>query len=160
MERHGACSVADKGNRRASVCSEAAEVLQLSGTGTAAQGMHSCSSECEVLRHEAYRKAAQGRKEWWHKACTITAHGLELAVHGACSIAVQNLLGTLFWNAIGSKRLEQKSMSLTEQQHWMAFSLWLLAVQPLGSEDILPVGIELKHGNEHERHLESLKWHR
>ena len=96
MERHGACSVADKGNRRASVCSEAAEVLQLSGTGTAAQGMHSCSSECEVLRHEAYRKAAQGRKEWWHKACTITAHGLELAVHGASNMAVQNLLGTLF----------------------------------------------------------------
>ena len=112
MERHGACSVADKGNRRASVCSEAAEVLQLSGTGTAAQGMHSCSSECEVLRHEAYRKAAQGRKEWWHKACTITAHGLELAVHVACSIAIQNLLGTLFWNAIGSKRLAKKKHEL------------------------------------------------
>ena len=72
----------------------------------------------------------------------------------------KTFLEHFFWNAIGSKRLEKKSMSLTEQQHWMAFSLWLLAVQPLGSEDILPVGIELKHGNEHERHLETLKWHR
>ena len=54
---------------------------------------------------------------------------------------------------LAAKDLKKKSMSLTEQQHWMAFSLWLLAVQPLGSEDILPVGIELKHGNEHERHL-------
>ena len=72
----------------------------------------------------------------------------------------KTFLEHFFWNAIGSKRLEKKSMSLTEQRHWMAFSLWLLAVQPLGSEDILPVGIELKHGNEHERHLETLKWHR
>ena len=69
------------------------------------------------------------------------------------------------WNTfsgmpLAAKDLKKKNMSLTEQQHWMAFSLWLLAVQPLGSEDILPVGIELKHGNEHERHLETLKWHR
>ena len=64
------------------------------------------------MRHEAYRKAAQGRKEWWHKACTITAHGLELAVHVACSIAIKNLLGTLFWNAIGSKRLGKKKHEL------------------------------------------------
>ena len=86
-----------------------AEVLQLSGTGIAAQllKLRVCS-----FAARACRKAAQGRQQWWHKACSIAAHGLDFAARRVCSIAVQSLLGTPFWNATGNKRLDKKKHEL------------------------------------------------